>query len=203
MNDQTHYSEIEVQDLIAELSDSDIGKLLHVFRLMGCPPRAGLSDVDVLNHAITQALSLERPWPKGLSAATYLHKSGWSHISNEEEKHFRNIGISEIGDVLRTPEVVDSITSRESASSPKAEQQIEERQVTQIIQEWTQKILSLFENDGDATCFLKQKLAEIKRNRILELCNLTDQTYRNVEKRIKDKVRKRFPNGFPWWEVTM
>lgn len=86
-------------------------------------------------------------------------------------------------------------------SYPPAEMGIEHGQSENVITTWIQEIQELFEDDHEADCFIKQKLNRQKKSRILILCEFADQVYRNVEKRVKDKVKKRFPSGFPWWEI--
>lgn len=197
-----HYSEIEVQDFLSNLGDADIARLLQIFRARGCSARAGLSNHDVLNHAINQILSHERTWPRDVSTISYLANSGRSIISNEESKRSKLIvmptidELSEVDAELLKPE---NATNKLAHSA--AEIHIEQAQSNNIITEWINKIHQLFEEDQDAICFIKEKLAEQKKSKILVLCEFTDQVYRNVEKRIKDKVRKRFPNGLPWWEI--
>jgi len=73
--------------------------------------------------------------------------------------------------------------------------------LTSSVSEWVEKILQLFISDKEATCYLKQKLESIKKAMILTICEFNEQIYRNVEKRIKDKARKQFPKGIPWWEI--
>lgn len=198
----SHYTEIEVQDLLDSLREADIARLFQIYRTLGCSARAGLSEHDVLGHAISQALSQERPWPRDLNAISYLKQSGRSIISNEEEKRSKLI-ITPTIDELSTvnDEYLKPTSAIAKLSHPVAETHIEQVQSNSVITGWINKIQQLFEGDQDASCFIRGKLAEQKKAKILILCKFTDQVYRNVEKRIKDKVRKRFPNGLPWWEV--
>ncbi len=201
-NTENRYSDIEVQDLLNSLGDAAIARLLQIFSAQGCLVRTGLSNHDVLNQTISQALSQERPWPRDLSTVIYLANSGRSIISNEESKRSKLI-ITPVIDELSNvdDELLKPTSSTNKLVNPTAETHIEHAQSDGLITEWTNKIHQLFEDDQDAICFIKEKLAEQKKSKILILCAFTDQVYRNVEKRIKDKVRKRFPNGFPWWEI--
>ena len=191
-----HYSEIEVEDLLYNLKEADIARVLQVYRTLGCSARAGLSEHDILNHVVVKALSLERRWPRDVNVISYLIETGKSIVSNEEEKYTK---------LKITPTVDEEILKTTSATAtlhhPSAETHVENIQSDNLIATWISKIQQLFENDPDAECFINQKLNDQKKSRILVLCNFTDQVYRSVEKRVKDKVRKRFPNGLPLWEA--
>ncbi len=195
-NTEAHFSEIEVQDRLDKLGNADIARLLQIYRTLGCFARSRLSEHDVLNQVVVKALSLERRWPKNVKTINFFIETGKSIISNEAEKHSKLNITSTIDDELLMP-----INSTAKLSHPTVESHIEHSQSDNVIFTWVQKIQQLFENDSDADCFINQKLNEQKKSRILILCDFTDQVYRNVEKRIKDKVRKKFPNGLPWWEV--
>lgn len=199
---EPHYSEIEVQDLLQNLTRSDIARSLQIYRTLGCYARAGLSEDDVLGQVVLKALSLDRRWPRNIETISFLVTTGKSIISNEAEKQAK---------LIITPTIDQLLTSKDDALIPTsattklshapAESTIEYSQSENAVTTWTQKVKQLFEDDPEAHCFIKQKLNEQKKSAILILCVFTDQVYRNVEKRIKDKVRKRFPNGLPWWEV--
>lgn len=198
----THYNEIEVQDLIDNLKNADVARSLQVYRTLGCAARSGLSEHDIFAHVVVEALSLKRRWPRDLKAISFFIKTGKSIISNEEEKYSR-LSIMDSVDELSTTddEMLKPTSATAKFSHASAEANIEHAQSKNIISIWIQKIQQLFEDDPQADCFITQKLNEQKKSRILTLCEFTDQVYRNVEKRVKDKVRKRFPNGLPWWEV--
>jgi hypothetical protein len=98
-------------------------------------------------------------------------------------------------------EILTCINATANFYRSNAVSQLEQSGSSNCLLEWITKIQNLFEQDKDASCFINQKLAEQKKKKILILCEFTEQVYRNVEKRIKDKARKRFPNGFPWWEI--
>lgn len=206
MNDMdnavTHYAEMEVQEQLECIKDVDFARLLQIYRILGCEARAGLSGHDVLARVVEQALSLERSWPRGLPSLSYLTQSGRSIISNAEEKHSKLVITATIDDLSSGDDEASKPSSATAKlADPAPEIHIEATQSKAIIAEWICKIQQLFEEDSDASCFIKQKLASQKKSKILILCEFTEQAYRNVEKRIKDKVRKRFPNGLPWWEV--
>lgn len=189
LDGQEHYSEIEVEELICGLTNAQIAKVHHVYRNKGCNRRAGITEFDVFQNAVMQALSGTRAWKKGLSAEAYLIESGRSFISNESEKYARNVYESQFDNMqidAFTPEADDGFDYTDES----------------LIQEWIEKIIALFPDDKDALCFLEKKLAQIKKARTLLLCEFTDQVYRNVEKRIKDKARKRFPSGVSFNEVA-
>ncbi len=190
MSDQAHYTEIEVEELIQGLTDSQIAKMLHVYRNKGCQQRAGLSGHDVFQNAVMKALSKKNCWKKGIPAEAYLIMLGKNYISNEEKKYSRNVYESQSDNLQIEALPITAVDCSEHTHEF-------------IIQEWVGKIVSLFADDKDASCFLKSKLAQAKKAKILALCRFTDQAYRNVEKRIKDKARKRFPGGVPFNEATL
>ena len=201
-NTAAHYSEVEVQDLLDNLTEPDMARSFQVYRILGCNARSGMSERDVLNQVIVKALSLERRWPKDVKTIVFLIETGKSIISNEEEKYSKFIATPAIDELSNVNEGSSKPTSTTTQLSHEpAETHIEQSQSDNIIAIWICKIQQLFENDPEANCFINQKLNGQKKSRILILCGFTDQVYRNVEKKIKDKVRKRFPNGFPWWEI--
>ena len=93
MDTKTHYTEIEVEEGLAQLSDSDISRLLQIFSTQGTSARTGLSEKDILNNAIRQVLENERPWPIGVDVVTFLKNSGRSYISNEANKRKRQVAM--------------------------------------------------------------------------------------------------------------
>jgi hypothetical protein len=203
MNIQTPeltYGYTEVQKLLGSLSDADNTRLLQIYRTSGCEQRAGLTAHDVLSEVVCKLLAMERTWPREVETMPYLVETGRSVISNEEKKRTREIATD--------PELLDrdevnphtSVTWVE-ATHPSPATQATQCQADLNIEEWVCMMKELFYGDDDATCFIKKRLSDFKKAAIIVACNFTDQTYRNVEKRIKDKVRKRFPQGFPWWEI--
>ena len=195
-NSSPHFSEIEVQDLLYNLKEADIARVLQVYRTLGCSARAGLSEHDILNHVVVKALSLERRWPRDVNVISYLIETGKSIVSNEEEKYTKLKITSTVDE-----EILKTTSATATLYHPSAETHVENIQSDNLIAIWISKIQQLFENDPEAECFINQKLNDQKKSRILVLCKFTDQVYRSVEKRVKDKVRKRFPNGLPLWEV--
>lgn len=199
----THYSEIEIQDLLANLSESDIARLLQIYRTLGCAARAGLSEHDVLSTVVVKTFELERQWPRDVKAISFLIETGRSVISNEEERHSKLVVTATVDELFDVNDDTLKPTSATAKfSHPSAESHIEHSQSDNIIATWIQKIQQLFKDDVEADCFIREKLNEQKKSQILVLCEFTDQVYRNVEKRVKDKVKKRFPNGLPWWEIA-
>ncbi|TNE75240.1 MAG: hypothetical protein EP334_10670 [Gammaproteobacteria bacterium] len=193
------YTYLEVQALLSSLSEADIARLLQSYRIMGCESRAGLAAHDILSEVTCKVLASDRAWPREVDTLPYLIATGRSVISNEEKKHVREVSTnpSEIGEYE-----VDTQTAglRMEVVAP-PEFQAAQCQADAILDEWVEKVRELFVSDKDAMCFITQKLAEMKKAAILLACQFSDQAYRSVEKRIKDKVRKRFPEGIPWWEI--
>ncbi|MEZ0122110.1 MAG: hypothetical protein AB9Q23_09960 [Candidatus Reddybacter sp.] len=191
---------IEVKALLISLSEADKARLLQIYHVMGCEPRAGLAAHDVFSEVACKVLTMERAWPREVDTLPYLVETGRSVISNEEKKYVREVATGS--------EVIDGIEVDPHAAepwmevvAPSLDTQAAQLQADATLVEWVGKVQELFVGDEDAKCFITQKLAEMKKAAILLACKFTDQAYRNVEKRIKDKVRKRFPKGFPWWEV--
>lgn len=201
MNTGTYYSEIEVQDCLDNLEEADIARALQTYRTLGCHARSGLSDRDVLGQVIVKALSLERRWPRDVKSISFLIETGRSIISNEEGKYSKLTTTPAFDELSVVDETSKPTRTGAKLSNPAAEAYIEQTQSDSVISEWINKIHEMFLDDQEASCFIRGKLAEYKKAEILALCEFVDQVYRNVEKRIKDKVRKRFPNGLPWWEV--
>lgn len=198
---QQHFSDIEVQDKLAELTELEIAKICQIYRQDGCEGRAGMSDSDVINEVITKVLACERRWPVGEQMVPFLVMTGRSIISNEEEKRSPMAYTDSMENVIDGNSEMPIAPLMKLSSAP-AEQPIEEMESVKIISNWIIKINEIFETDENAMCYLKNQLAKVVKSKILTLCNFTDQTYRNVEKRIKDKMRKRFPEGIKWWEIT-
>lgn len=198
---QQHFSDIEVQDKLAELTGLEIAKVCQIYRQDGCEGRAGMSDSDVINEVITKVLACERRWPVGEQMVPFLVMTGRSIISNEEEKRSPMAYTDSMENVINGDSEVPIAPLMKLSSAP-AEQPIEEMESIKILSNWIIKINEIFETDEDAMCYLENHLAKVVKSKILTLCNFTDQVYRNVEKRIKDKMRKRFPEGIKWWEIT-
>lgn len=197
-----HYSDIEVQDLLEKMSDADKIRALRVYRTLGCNARTGLSENDVFNQVIVKALSLERKWPKNLTEVAFFKETGRSIISNEGDKYSKLAVMPAIDELFIHSESSFAQTSATTKlSHVSVETLAADHESDNLISTWVKKIQQLFEDDPQADCFIKQKLNEQKKSKILDACSFTDQVYRNVEKRVKDKVKKRFPNGFPWWEL--
>jgi len=203
MNTQTPvltYTYIEVQALLSLIREADIARLLQIYRVLGCEARAGLDANDVLSEVVCKVLAMERAWPKDQNALAYLVETGRSIISNAEKKHVREVATDPV--LMEEAEVdphADDLWMQ--VVTPPSDIQLAQHQTYVTLDQWIDKIKKLFVGDEDATCFLTQKLAETKKAAILIACKFTDQIYRNVEKRIKDKVRNRFPQGLPWWEI--
>lgn len=198
---QQHFSDIEVQDKLAELTELEIARICQIYRQDGCEGRAGMSDSDVISEVITKVLACERRWPVGEQMVPFLVMTGRSIISNEEEKRSLMTYTDSMENII-DGDIEMPIAPLMKLSSAPAEQPIEEMESAKIISNWITKINEIFETDEDAMCYLKNHLDKVVKSKILTICNFTDQVYRNVEKRIKDKMRKRFPEGIKWWKIT-
>lgn len=199
---ESNYTYIEVQTILNSLSEANIARLLQIYSVMGCEQRAGLASRDVFHDVTCKVLAMERAWPREVDPLAFLVETGRSVISNEEKKYVR--------EVVTDPEEMDRDKIDPQTSEPWMEDAVPAPDVQVVLSqsntkldEWVKKVQELFADDEDATCFITKKLSELKKAAILLACKFTDQTYRNVEKRIKDKVRKRFPKGLPWWEIEL
>lgn len=201
MDSVSHYSIIEVEEQISMLGEAGVTRLLSVYRALGCEQRARLKDMDILQHVTTQALVLERLWPRDLNIITYLANSGRSFIDNESKTSASQAITASVDDFLHGNSLEVDTNARAKLSHSSPQNYVENHQSSNLIIEWIEKVRQLFVDDKDASCFIEQKIEEKKKLKIMIFCEFSDQMYRNVEKRIKDKVRKRFPNGFPWWSV--
>lgn len=196
----SNYTYAEVQARLSALSEADIARLIQIFGVMGCESRAGLSANDVISEVVSRVLSMERQWPRDVGILPYMVQTGRSVVSDEEKKYVREVKAAP--EQIEGESVGSNIANHGMrATKPSPDSQISQMQREKIITVWIEKIQTLFAGDEEATCFIAQKLAALKKAAILIACELTDQTYRNVEKRIKDKARKKFPNGLPWWEM--
>lgn len=195
-----HYTYIEVQELLGSLTKADIARLIQVYRISGCDARAGMSAEDVLAEVAQGVLAMDRAWPRSVETLPYLLETGHSVISNEEKKYAR---VKSTDPAEIESGVVTSLgpKSVQEGTKQSPETQIAHSQKHATLHEWIAKIRQLFADDKDATCFISHKLAELTKAAILVACKFSDQGYRTVEKRIKDKVRKKFPRGLPWWEI--
>lgn len=200
LTEELTYTYTEVQKNLCLLSEADTARIIQSYRVMGCESRTGMSAHDVLSEVVCKLLTMERLWPVEVASVPYFVETGRSIISNEEKKYSREVATD--FDVTEGKENNPHTSGPWlDTSVPSAEARLVEQQKGASLQQWIGNISDLFLDDQDAMCFISQKLAEVKKSAILLICNLTDQAYRNVEKRIKDKVRKKFPHGFPWWEL--
>lgn len=197
---EQHFSGIEVQDQLAELTELEIARICQIYRQDGCERRAGMSTLDVINEVISKVLACERRWPVGERMVPFLVMTGRSIISNEEEKRSPMAYVDRMEDVIDGDREMPLAPLMKLSSAP-AEHPIEEMESANIISNWITKIHDIFKTDEDAICYLKSHLSREVKSKILILCGFTDQMYRNVEKRIKDKMRKRYPEGIQWWEI--
>ena len=201
MDTKTHYTKIEVEELLEKLNKADISRLLQIFNAQGALARTGLSAEDVLQNAISQVLAVDRPWPNGITTVAYFAASGRSFISNESDKR-KKMARNTLDELeISTDQNHELRNAASKTYQPSLDHEIDKNHSSNLVNEWIEKIYQLFADDKEASCYLKQKLAEKKKAIILTICEFTDKIYRNVEKRIKDKARKRFPKGIPWWEI--
>lgn len=194
------YTYTEVLELLEAISKADVARLIQAYSLCGCDTRAGMSANEVLAEVAQKVLAGERAWPRSEKTLPYFLETGRSVISNEEKKYGR-VDTTEPGQIEIDGVASDRPESLHEGTKVSPETHLAHSQKQSILSEWIVKIQQLFADDVDATCFMEKKLAEMKKAAILVACKFTDQGYRTTEKRIKDKIRKRFPKGFPWWEI--
>ncbi len=195
-----HYSTVEIEDLLAALQEASIVKICRAYNLLGSEARSGYAAADIFGMVVTESLSGTRVWPRGVNLEAYFHQQGRSIIDREGKKYQRHSLLESHDELLISPEIPSSAFAQLSHESP--ESSIEQHQALSFLREWTNRVFELFSDDAQALCYLNQLLAEkTKKSVVIEICNLTETLYNNVRKRIKDKVRKRFPKGIAWWEV--
>lgn len=197
MGTEEYYSEVEVEHQLAKLSQADIARLIQIFTVKGCEARAGMAGGDVLNQAVTRVLGGHRLWRKDHSAVQFLIGAGSSIIDNEAKRRAREQLTSSIDEFVEETDLNEvSAEVAERLSNKSVQCEVEAEQDDAGVNQWLNKIRRLFSGDTDVLCYLEQKLSGIKKAEILHFCQFTDTTYRAVERRFKDKIRKRFPLGF-------
>lgn len=205
LDSDANYSEVEVEDQLLEiLTDDNTVRLIMIFTAKGCEDLAGMSGQEVLHQVIMKVLGMERKWPRDIQAISYLIETGKSVINNESVKRKRLHSVESVEDYISKPgSEHESVSAEAIATHPPSYMMLQSEQSSAIVTEWVDKIMALFSDDVEANCFMEKKLANIAKAQILVLCDFSDQVYRNIEKRVKYKVKNRFPNGLPWWEITL
>ena len=202
-----YYDEPEIQQQLLAMDEVQISRLWKSYELSGCDERAGMTGGDVLGEVSKAALTPRgskghRGWKRDLSLEAYFRMTGKSILDNESHKRANQGILPETGDVLELPDTgaehPDLAIYAPTQSVEKTAQDIQSTSLTKAL---TEKIFKLFSGDTDALCYLQGKLDECKKKVIIERCQFTDQVYRNVQSRIKDKVLKRFPNGLSLLEL--
>lgn len=197
---QEYYAQHEIQDILETMDRIQIARMWTMYEASGCEQRTAMTSEDVFNQVVLGALTTRR-WKKDISVEVFFRMTGKSIIDNESKKR-ANQGILSTSALGDEQDNELNRTARFTVSVPQSSQQsAQDSQSASLIEEWTNKIIDLFSDDNDALCYLYGKLEECKKSVIVVRCKFTDKIYRNVEKRIKDKVRKRHPNGIPWWEI--
>lgn len=221
------YSVVEIEDMLSNLAQdkASLARIYRYYEGLGCEPRSGLTAADIMGEVWLDTLSGVRVWRRGVDTLKHFKEVGRSVISNAAEKQDQlehiesedrlygesgvlsiasaklSVSHPEVSKLENSKRVVKHMTTVKS-SNPSPENLLVEHQKGVALKEWTSKVLDLFSSDNDAMCYLKQFLSDNSvKSAIMTACSFTESVYSNVRKRIKDKVRKRFPNGISWWEI--
>lgn len=199
---EEQYSTIEIEDRLEALAQDSamIARILKAYGSLGCQGRAGLLAQDVFQQLYIDTLHGNRSWKRGISVDRHFIEAGRSIISNLEGRYQREV-VSEFDSAF-----VDSYIATESSGDvfvmDGPDLALTRSQSDVLLAQWLKKVTELFDNDADAQCFIDQYLYfDPEKWSIISACNLTEATYNNLRKRIKDKVTKRFPSGIQWWEL--
>ncbi len=201
MEENEKYSVAEVEELIEKLVNDEAmtTKICKAYAILGCEQRAGMSPEDLIAQVQVDTFDGTRSWKRNITIERHFFENGRSIIDNIGKKYSRHIFADDPHNVcdLKKPDI-----ETRNCSHHLPDEHLHLYQSQGIWEEWSQKILELFSEDSAALCYLKQHLIDnTGKKAIMEACNLTQQIYGNTRKRIKDKVKKRFPGGIKWWEI--
>ena len=200
INNDECYSAMEIEDLLSTLKEVVIVRVCRTYTLSGCEALSGFSAKDIFGMVTVETLNGTRNWPRSVGLETYYRQQGRSIIDRERKKYQRH-SLVQSHDELPLGDDMPSSALAKFSHAP-AESGIEQQQANNLVKTWTTKVLELFSDDSDALCYLNQLIEDnTKKSAIQKICQLSEALYNNVRKRIKDKVKKRFPNGIAWWEI--
>ncbi|RDL44149.1 hypothetical protein DN730_10980 [Marinomonas piezotolerans] len=222
------YSVVEIEDMLSNLAQdkASLARIYRYYEGLGCEPRTGLTPEDIMVEVWLDTLSEVRIWKRGIETLKHFKEVGRSvisnaadkqdqleHIESEDQLYGENgvlsiatakLSISHQGvSKQESSKRVVKHTATVKSSAPSPENLLVEHQKGMNLKEWTSKVLDLFRSDSDVMCYLKQFLNDNTiKPAIMDACSFSESVYNNVRKRIKDKVRKRLPNGINWWEIS-
>lgn len=201
MEENENYSVVEVEELLEKLANDKamVAKICSSYYSLGCERRAGMSPQDLFSQVQTDTLDGIRSWKRNITIERHFFEVGRSIVSNVCKKYSPHIFTD---DPHKACDQKESDVDAGNYNYHSPDENLQFHQSLGILKEWSEKILELFSEDSAALCYLKQHLIEnTGKKAIMEACNLTEQIYGNTRKRIKDKVKKRFPGGIKWWEI--
>lgn len=194
------YTTVEIEELLEQLQEASIVRICRAYSLSGCDARARYAARDIFGMVVVETLDGTRTWPRSVGLETYFRQQGRSIIDRERKKNQPHSLVESHDELLMSEDIPSSAVAKFSHVAP--ESYIEQQQSQELLRAWTDKVFELFSDDADALCYLKQLMSDHnKKSAIQKVCNLTEALYNNVRKRLKDKMRKRFPNGIAWWEI--
>ncbi len=194
---QSHFSLVEVEERITKVTDADIGRLINLFKNMGCNRRTNLDEKELLNIVIKKVLEGERKWPTNVEMITFFKNAGRSLIKSEENKKSKSTDKSvEIDEFQKTssPQDTRELLAMNSNLSPDQDLETEdENKANMLLHE---KIISLFKDDKSILCILKKMLEDTKKAMILRICSITEKEYLSSRNKIKYQLKKSYPAGY-------
>ncbi|WP_158918698.1 hypothetical protein [Caulobacter sp. S45] len=177
----------EVRDAVAALTTADRLRLQRIGATYGVS--VGLEGMDLVNEAISRALSGARACPKDVPLIIFLRNV------------MRSIASSERAKVMEEP-MLESITHGLDDRSavldrPSSGRNAEERVLAQEDAAGRLKALEqLFVDDEDAQLVLMGDLDEMPAADIRAMNSWSEQDYASVRRRMRRKLSVAYPNGW-------
>lgn len=193
---EDHYSQVKIEEIIENITDADISRLISLFKNMGCENRIGWDELELLSQVIQHVLDGNRTWPKYVNTITFLKNTGRSLIDNEKKKRKildNSVEIDEFHE-SSSPNNSTEILAINSSAQPDQTIELEENDSTNKL--LYEKIVSLFKDNKSILCILKQKLEGVKKVMIIEICSITEDTYTSSMNKIKYQLKKLYPSGY-------
>ena len=202
MTEEKHYSIVEMEELVAGLSDADIARFIQYFEARGCVRRVGWSGVEHFYHTVADVLEGKRTWPKGVHPTAFLWNAGRSILSNEASKkrHETDAQHMDVDEFIEKGQSQDGVADSHDESSY-IENALETQEGQKMVQIWFSQVKDLFADEDSILCILQQKYNDLKKNLILKVCDLDEKGYQAAVAKMKYRLKKAFPGGLPWWEI--
>jgi hypothetical protein len=195
--EKDHFTQVEVEERIAKISNADITKLVMIFNSMGCQNRIGWNAFELLNHVIERLLEGgKRKWPTNVDMLTFVKNAGRSLINNEEKKRKRTTNKSIEFDEFQDSSSQDINDRLVMNLSIHPDEAIENEEDDNANLRLFKKITLLFKDNESILCILKKQYENVKKAIILNLCSLSESEYISLKNKIKYKLKKEYPHGY-------